>query len=79
MKGKAISLSVKIYSVLFGSVCYIVFFILNKRLPNLDESLGILTIMLGFNSVVLSVDVSMVTKNIKQISDIKEGLENIQK
>lgn len=65
MKGKVLSLSVKIYSVLFGSICYIAFFLLNNRLASMDECLGILAMMLGFDSIVLSIDLSMVIKNIR--------------
>ena len=64
-KGKTLSLSVKLYSVLFGTICYVAFFLLNGRLASMDECLGILVIMLGFESIVLSIDLSMVIRNIR--------------
>lgn len=65
MKGKQLSLLVKLYAVLFGSICYIVQFILNKELPNSTMVQGIVFMMVAFQSIVLSVDTSMVIKNIK--------------
>lgn len=67
--GKAVSLYVKMYAILFGSISFIVLSVLFKRFPTLDEALGILSIMLGFEAVIASIDISMVTKNIKNIKD----------
>ena len=65
-KGKIISLIVKIYAILFGGISFFILSIIFKRFPSLDESLGILCLMLGFECVIASIDISMIIKNIRK-------------
>lgn len=74
--GKIISLAIKIYAVLFGSVCYCLYFLINKKLPDAGMTSGIVFMMLAFQSVVLSVDTSMVINNLKKTKENMEYLKN---
>lgn len=74
--GKKISLIVKAYAALFGSICYVAYFVMHKTLPTQSMVSGIVIMMLAFEGLVLSVDTSMVIKNIK---NKKEDLEEIKK
>lgn len=74
--GKTISLAVKIYAVLFGSVCYCLYFLINKKLPDSSMTSGIVFMMLAFQSVVLSVDTSMVINNLKKTKENMEYFKN---
>lgn len=69
MKAKKISIIVKIVAVVFGLGLFIASLFLLQRLPTLDEALAIVAVMFSLEGMVLSIDISIIAKNIKEIKE----------